>query len=273
MDSKDSREHIAGLCAELESMLRLQTYPLGLKRVANMADLEETGEWKELDFLADGCQYVSLARTTGWAFKITADNVCPCAFAWAIGLADEPAKEKAANLVGTWFESVEDVLKWREGIPRVPGRIEALLLAPVSRVMFEPEVILLYGLPEQIILIVNAIQFSGYERLHFSCTGESSCVDAPHQCYATGNPSVGIPSYGEHWWGGARGGELAMAIPASMMDKVLEGLRALYGTGYHYPIPSTGAECAEQVAMRKMYGPGKREERVRTGRTFWELGQ
>jgi uncharacterized protein (DUF169 family) len=269
----DKKEHITELCAELESMLRLRTFPLGLKRVAKMTEVEGTEGWKELDFIADGCQYVTLARTTGWAFAITKDNVCPCAFAWAMGLVDEPAKEKAHSMVGTWFKTLQDVLKWRAGTPRVSGRIGALLLAPVSRKMFEPEVILLYGLPEQIILIVNAIQWSDYERLEFSCTGESSCVDAPHQCYATGKPSLGIPSYGEHWWGGARGGELAMAIPAGMMDKVLEGLRALYKTGYHYPIPSTGSECDEQVAMRKMYGPGKLEERMRTGKSFWELGQ
>ena len=64
-----------------------------------------------------------------------------------------------------------------------------------------------------------------------------------------------------------------MAIPAAMMAEVMEGLRALFQTGYHYPIPSTSAECDEQVAMRKMYGPGKREERMRTGKSFWELGR
>lgn len=268
-----SVEHIAELCAELESKLRLRTYPLGMKRVAKLEDVEAIDGWKEVDFVADGCQYVTQARTTGWAFKLTKDNICPCAFAWAIGLFDEPAKEKAGSMVGTWFKEVEDVLKWRAGTPRVPGRIEALLLAPVSRQMFDPEIILFYGLPEQIILVVNAIQYSGYERLEFSTTGESSCVDAPHQCYASGKPSIGIPSYGEHWWGGARGGELAMAIPVAMMDKVLDGLRALYRTGYHYPIPSTAAECDEEVAMRKMYGPGKLEERRCTGKSFWELGQ
>jgi uncharacterized protein (DUF169 family) len=267
----ERKEDIAELCAELESMLRLRTYPLGLRRVAKLEDVEPAEGWKAMDFVADGCQYVTQARTTGWAFKLTKDNICPCAFAWAMGLVDEPEECKAQNMVGTWFKTLDDVLKWRAGTPRVPGRIEALLLAPVSRQMFEPEVILLYGLPEQIILIINAIQWSGYERLEFSSTGESSCVDAPHQCYASGKPSLGIPSYGEHWWGGARGGELAMAIPAAMMEEVMEGLRALFQTGYHYPIPSTSAECDETVAMRKMYGPGKLDERRRTGKSFWEL--
>ena len=263
-------DQLAELTAELETKLRLHTHPLGFRRVATLAEVDPSLGWKELDFVADGCQYVSLARTAGLAFVLREGNVCPCAFAWAMGLVDEPAKEKAQNMVGTWFKTLDDVLKWREGTPRVPGRMEALLLAPVSRRMFEPEVILFYGLPEQIVLVINALQYSGYERLNFSATGESSCVDGPHQCYATGKPSLGIPSYGEHWWGGARGGELAMAIPAGMMEKVLDGLRALYKTGYRFPIPSTSSECDENVAMRKMYGPGKLEARVCSGKSFWE---
>ena len=84
-------EDIADLCAELESKLRLRTFPLGLKRVATLSDVEPTEGWKEMDFVADGCQYVTQARTAGWAFKLTKDNICPCAFAWAMGLVDERA--------------------------------------------------------------------------------------------------------------------------------------------------------------------------------------
>jgi hypothetical protein len=61
-----------------------------------------------------------------------------------------------------------------------------------------------------------------------------------------------------------------MAIPADMLEKVLEGLRALHRTGYRYPIPSTSSETDNGPAMAKMYGPGKLDERIRTGNSFWD---
>lgn len=268
--TNDNRKRVAELCAELESKLRLRSFPVGLRRVAKMKELEGKGEWKTFHHRPTGCQLITLARTVGWAFALTKDNVSPCGFALGIGLDEEKPKKEGSSVVGTWFRSPGDAEKWLAGFPRVPDKIEALLMAPVSRKMFDPEVIWLYASPSQMILLINAIQWSDYERLTFSCTGESSCMDAPHQCYITGKPSLSIPCYGERWFGGAKEEELSMAIPVTMMEKVLAGLRALYKTGYRYPIPSTSSETDTAPSLAKMYGPGKLEERVRTGKSFWD---
>lgn len=267
----DETERVAALCVELESLLRLRTLPVGLKRVIKKKELEGTSGWKTFDHRLSGCQLINLARTVGWAFALTEENVALDAFAWAMGIGDEPPEESVSEVVGTWFKTLEDAKKWRAGFPRVPGKIEALLMAPVSRKMFEPEVIWIYAYPSQMILLINAIQWTDYERLEFSVTGESSCMDAPHRCYITGKPALSIPCYGERWFGGAKKEELSMAIPVSMMEKVLEGQRALHKTGYRYPIPSTSSETNTAPAMAKMYGPGKLEERTRTGKSFWDL--
>jgi uncharacterized protein (DUF169 family) len=211
-----------------------------------------------------------MARTIGWAFAMTAETIAPCGFSWAIGLGEEPPEETASGVVGTWFKTMEDARKWRAGFPRVPGQIEALLMAPTSLKLFEPEVVWLYGSPSQMILVINGIQYADYERLEFSATGESSCMDGPHACYVNGKPSLTIPCYGERWFGGAKEEEISMTIPATMMEKVVEGVQAMYKTGYRYPIPSTSSETDNAPAMAKMYGPGKLEERIRTGKSFWD---
>jgi uncharacterized protein (DUF169 family) len=201
---------------------------------------------------------------------MTEETIASCGFSWAIGLGEEPPEEGASGVVGTWFQTLDDAKKWRAGFPRVPGRIEALLMAPVSLQKFEPEVIWLYGSPSQMILLINGIQYTDYERLEFSATGESSCMDGPHQCYVNGKPSLSIPCYGERWFGGAKEEELSMTIPVAMLEKVVEGVRALHKTGYRYPIPSTSSETDNGPAMAKMYGPGKLDERIQTGKSFWD---
>ncbi len=263
-------EHITELTAELERLLRLRTFPVGVRRVKDRSELDGTTGWKSWDHQPRGCQLITMARTIGWAFAMTEETLASCGFSWAIGLGEEPPEETVCGVVGTWFKTLEDAKKWRAGFPRVPGRIEALLMAPVSLKMFEPEVIWLYGSPSQMIVLINGIQWSDYERLEFSTTGESSCMDGPHACYVNNRPSLTIPCYGERWFGGAKEEELSMAIPARMLEKVVDGLRALHKTGYRYPIPSTSSETDTAAAMAKMYGPGKLDERIRTGKSFWD---
>ena len=263
-------ERTAELTAELEQMLRLRSFPVGVRRVKDRSEIEGTTGWKTFDHAPRGCQLITMARTIGWAFAMTEETIGDCGFSRAIGLRDEPPGESPSGVVGTWFKTLEDAQKWKAGFPRVPGRIEALLMAPVHLQRFEPEVIWLYGSPSQMILLINGIQWSGYERLEFSATGESSCMDGPHACYVDGKPSLSIPCYGERWFGGAKEEELSMAIPADMLEKVVEGVRALYQTGYRYPISSTSSETDTAAAMTKMYGPGKLEERTQTGKSFWD---
>lgn len=269
---KEQVESIANLTAELESLLRLRSFPVGLRRLADKKELEDLpyDNWKTFEHTPTGCQFITMARTIGWSFAITEEMIRSCGFAWAMGLGDEPPEETAGNVVGTWFEHLEDAKKWRRGLPRIPGKIEALLMGPVSERAFLPEVIWVYASPSQMILLINAIQWSGYERLEFSTTGESSCMDAPHQCYATGKPQLSLPCYGERWFGGAKEEEISMALPADQMEKIVKGLKALYKTGYRYPIPATSSETNVEPSLAKMYGPGKREEREKTGKSFWD---
>lgn len=263
-------ERVAGLTAELEQLLRLRSYPVGVRRVTDLTELEGTTGWKTLDHKPRGCQLITMARTIGWAFAMTKDTIASCGFSWAIGLGEEPPEETASGVVGTWFKTLDDAKKWRAGFPRVPGPIEALLMAPVHLRKFEPEVIWLYGSPSQMILLINGIQWTDYERLEFSATGESSCMDGPHACYVKNKPHLTIPCYGERWFGGAKEEEISMTLPVHMLDKIVTGVRALHQTGYRYPIPSTSSETDTAAAMSKMYGPGKLEERQQTGKSFWD---
>ncbi len=63
-------------------------------------------------------------------------------------------------------------------------------MAPLVYDPFEPDIVLIYGNPAQMILLINALQFEDYEVMQFHCVGESSCSDAIARCYLTGKPSA-----------------------------------------------------------------------------------
>jgi dephospho-CoA kinase len=154
-----------------------------------------------------------------------------------------------------WTKSRADAKKYEAEIPRLPiGKYEAVAMAPLVYNPFDPDIVLIYANPAQMMLLINSLQFENYEVMQFYCVGESSCSDAIARCYLQRKPALSIPCYGERRYGHAQDDEMVMAIPAEMMDKALNGMEALYRRGIRYPISYAGAETDVAHAFPAAYG-------------------
>jgi dephospho-CoA kinase len=182
-----------------------------------------------------------------------------------IGLTDIPEAMKDGTFRSiVWVQTKEDGKKYEAAIPRIPlGKYEAVAMAPLVYNPFDPDIVLIYANPAQMMLLINALQFEEYEVMEFSCVGESSCSDAIAKCYLTGKPSLTIPCYGERRYGHAQDEDLVMAIPAGMMGKALRGLEVLYRRGIRYPISYAGAELDVTKAFPAAYGGIEQLEALR----------
>ncbi len=227
---------------EIEKYLRLRTFPVGLKFVRKKEELKNIKRLK----MHEGtlCQAVSAARTFGWSLGVVAEGlmtICSGVF----GLAESPEKVKDGTLRQlAWCGKKEDAKKFEDSIPRIPlGKYEAILIGALSGGLFDPDVVLFYGNPAQMIFVINALQYEDYERLGFYCVGESSCADSIVQCFLSGKPALSIPCFGERRYGHAQDDELAIAIPCGQVEKVNRNLGELYKKGIRYPIPSWGNQC------------------------------
>jgi uncharacterized protein (DUF169 family) len=153
-----------------------------------------------------------------------------------------------------WCKTKEDGKKFEEAIPRIPGgKYKAVILAPLVYSSSDPDIVLIYANPAQMILIINALQFEDYERLQFSCVGESSCSDAIAQCYLSGKPSLTIPCYGERRYGHAQDDEMVMALPPKDVEKVERNLEELYKRGICYPVSYAGSQLDISPVMPPSY--------------------
>jgi uncharacterized protein (DUF169 family) len=153
-----------------------------------------------------------------------------------------------------WFASREEGAKCEQTFPHLPLRkYRALVLGPIAKSKFDPDIVLIYGTPAQMILVVNALQWRDYERLSFFCMGESSCADYIAECYLSNRPSLTIPCFGERVYGHAQEEELVIAIPSGQMAKVLEGLSGLSKRGVRYPIPYSGAQLDVVTKLPPLY--------------------
>jgi uncharacterized protein (DUF169 family) len=132
-----------------------------------------------------------------------------------------------------------------------PG--EAAVLAPLASGKFHPDVILIYGNPAQMMLLMNGLQFKDYERFQFFFIGEGSCADGLAQCYTSGKPALAIPCMGERAFGAVTDDEMVMALPPGMMTKAVEGLKALKSRGISYPIMYLGPLCDPSPILMQIY--------------------
>jgi len=243
------------LTRHLEALLRLRTFPVAIKLLEDREELAKNRWARRPDKTTTLCQLITIVRTFDWTVGATAEDFGFPMCASIIGLAELPEEVRDGTFRSlVWCKTKEDGKKFEDSIPRIPaGKYQAVILAPLVYDPFEPDMVLIYGNPAQMILIINAIQFEDYERLQFFCVGESSCADAIAQCYLSGKPSLTIPCYGERRYGHAQDDELVMALPPKFVEKVERNLEQLYARGICYPISQYGAQADPTPGMPLAY--------------------
>jgi len=253
------------LVRRMELLLRLKSFPVAFKLLKKKEMLSEIPYLRRMTHKSTLCQLISTVRNFDWTVGADLGDflspMCPS----IIGLTDLPEVYKDGTFRSVvWTKTREDGRKYENSIPRLPaGEYEAVAMAPLVYNPFDPDIILLYANPAQMMLLINALQFEDYEVMEFSCVGESSCSDVIAKCYLQGKPSLSIPCYGERRYGHAQDDELAMALPAGVLEKALRGLEALYKRGIRYPISYAGAEMDVARAFPMAYGGMRQLEELR----------
>jgi uncharacterized protein (DUF169 family) len=244
----------AGLTRDMECLLRLKTSPVAYKRLEKLAELDKIPDVMRLDRKASFCQAPALARMGGMTVGVTRDNLGErCAR--INGLAPTTEKEiawEAEAFSHGWFANLEEAKKQMAAYPLVPPG-EAVVVAPLGSVKFYPDLILIYGNPAQMMLLMNGLQFKDYERFQFFFIGEGACADSIAQCYTTGKPALAIPCMGERAFGAVTEDEMVMALPPAMMKKAVEGLQSLKARGIGYPVRYLGPFCDPAPILTFIY--------------------
>ncbi|MCD6224362.1 MAG: dephospho-CoA kinase [Deltaproteobacteria bacterium] len=243
------------LIRRMELLMRLKSFPVAFKMLKKKEELEKIPFMRKPGNKVTLCQLVSLVRSFDWTVGADLDDFlfpsCPA----ILGLTDLPDIYKDGTFRSiVWLKTKEDGKKCEASIPKLPrGEYEAVAMAPLVYKPFEPDIVLIYCNPAQMMLLINSLQFENYEVMQFFCVGESSCSDAIARCYLTGKPSMTIPCYGERRYGHAQDDELVMAIPAGMMEKALFGMENLYRRGIRYPISFAGVESDIMAMLPSSY--------------------
>ena len=240
----------------IETLTRIKSFPVAFKLLEKKEELGQVPFLRRPAGKVTMCQMITQVRTFDWTVGADVDDfigpICPS----IIGLTDTPDAMKDGTFRSiVWVRTKEEGRKFEDSIPRLPqGKYEAVAMAPLVYNPFEPDIVLIYANPAQMMLFINALQFDDYEVMNFFCVGESSCSDAIARCYLTGKPALTIPCYGERRYGHAQDDDLVLALPPDYVEKALSGLEALYRRGIRYPISYAGAERDLTTSFPGSYG-------------------
>lgn len=244
----------------LKERLCLASEPIGylrLSQVEALDDIPGLTRWKRPCVF---CQVPFMARVGGLTIGLTAEDPVGdrCKRIHGLLAADDSSKLQEAKMLSrTWMPSVEEGLKQQEDYPRIPPGA-AVVVGPLAKENFEPEVVLVYGNPAQIMMLLCGLQKIRYERFPFYFIGEGACVDSLGQCYLTGKPAVALPCYGERSMGQVKDDEIVVALPPTDLARALEGLAILNKIGFKYPISSIGAYLDPNPLLAQFY-PRKKD--------------
>ena len=248
---------LAGLVADLNSLLRLKTTVIGMKLFARTADMEAIPKIRRPNAIHTTDQIVSMAARLGWTVGITGDDLVGAQCRAVIGLSPQDEKWLAGeNYVGVWHGTAEDARKRQEALDVVPfGRYEALAVSPLaSGRLNPPDICLVYATPGQMIILINGLQYVGYKKFEWSVVGETACADSWGRALKTGEPSLSLPCFAERRYGGVPDDEMLMALKPADLAKAIAGMKQLAKNGLRYPIAPYGIQSDARAGMGVSYG-------------------
>ena len=228
---------------ELKGALRMRTEPLGVAFLSDAASLPEKTRRpsQALGKRVTICQGVTMARVYGWPVGLTPDDLICVPGMLAFGLAQEPdpGQEMARILCEVGFHQELDAAREEvEALTRFsPQEIEALYLAPLERLGLDPDVVVVYGNPAQLMRLIQGATFGLGERAQGDFGGKIECSSyliGPHK---TGQVRVTIPGAGDRIFSMTQDDELVVSFPARLLPAILKGMaEAGKKIGARYPV-------------------------------------
>ncbi len=239
----------------IKNALKLRTEPIGFRRLQDAAELEDIEGVVRWPAGCVFCQIPYMARVAKMTVAVTGEEKLNYRCKRLHGLV--PSREgdveaECTQLSRTWMPSPEEAMKQQKDYPIVPPG-QAIVAGPLGKASFEPDMVMVFGNPAQIMLLLCGLQKVRYEKFEFSFIGEGACMDSFGRYYATGKTSVAIPCYGERALGQVADDEIVVALPPEEVDRAIEGMNTLASIGFGYPIPTIGGFTDPNPFLDQVY--------------------
>ena len=127
--------------------------------------------------------------------------------------------------------------KAAEAIPRFEfGKFNHILISPILKADFDPDVIIFYGNGAQVMRMIQAAVFASGQSLTSKSSGSGGCLLPIVAPILEGECNYTVPGNGERRLGLIADEELAFAMPRARFEEVMSGLKLSHEGKQTYPI-------------------------------------
>jgi len=221
-------EEMSGI---LKSSLGLRDNVVGVRLFKSEAEIPKDLESVERPF--HYCSMIQGARLEGKSYLARADYHKCKGGASGLGLLACPENIASGALYFDKLhkcETPEVGVNIATNMPRIlPGSTVATYVAPLDKMVMNPDVVLFVGKPLTARRIVQAVMFKKGGRANFSTAGiQSFCVDATTSPYLKGEVSVSLGCDGSARNSGMEDEYVVVGIPFEMMEDICTVLKGHY---------------------------------------------
>ncbi|MBE0511969.1 DUF169 domain-containing protein [Candidatus Bathyarchaeota archaeon] len=213
---------------EIQSILQLKDPPVAVKLFRPSENIPS--DIKLIERKSRYCQFLMLARH-GETLLLTAERLaCPAAYA-AFGFSLLPEKISSGQMLHVLglYQTKEAAAYTMATMPRLKANtVSAIAAGPLEGFPLEPDIVIVEGLPEQIMWLCLARTFETGGRLNFSSSiFQCCCVDVTVVPYTTKEVNISPGCYGTREATDLPPEHMFIGIPMSFLGQIVKGLRRL----------------------------------------------
>lgn len=232
-------ETLKKLEAAIETYISPLTFPVAIKLLRSDADIPKGIERasKVYGHRFNLCQGWAMARHNGESMAMLKDDmVCPLGIIM-LGLAAPPELYQEGSIfIDRYTASSEAAAKIADEMCKFSdGEYSGLVTAPVSACDFEPDLVMIFCTPLQLLRLIQAAVNKEGGRFPNSILPTAVCADVIVPVIQEGRCHFGIPCLGDRRYGATSADEVIFAIPTARLEEIAAGLKYTQEHGQELP--------------------------------------
>ena len=229
----------------LTHYVRPQTFPIAIRMCESEEELPDKTKvpQKDVGTIISLCHAINMARRYGWVIAVDKFQSCYVAgiSMGFLSVLPDVADGSFQESLGLWGMSKEQAVAAIQNMPKFEyGKYKNVIIAPLHRAAFEPHLVLVYGNPAQIwILLAGYLAGTGKRGLDTTLTTGAGCTTYITRTIQKDECQFSLVGTGERLVPHTQDYECALSIPISKVENTIQGLETGYKIGvFRYPIPT-----------------------------------
>jgi uncharacterized protein (DUF169 family) len=238
-----SETSLKDIAAFIRDDLRLKSLPVAVKFLKSKEDFPEKARRPSaaMGKKVTICQGVTMARNYGWTVGLAREDLICVPAMIVFGFSDSSDPQASLSRLfceATFASTVELAGKEVSSMSRFEnGEIAGILMAPAEKATFDPDTMLVYGNPAQVMRLAQAWSYITGERASGHCGGKVECDEYLIAPYKAQSARIVVPGNGERIFAGTQDDEMTFAVHGKFLPELAKGLKEVGKTiGARYPV-------------------------------------